>query len=387
MDHEATRIGSAGGGQLAVGLVLAHTYEIVRFIRAGGMGEVYEARHLVDDSRLAVKFIRPDLVGDERIRAMFVREAGILRRIRDEAVVGYEGLLQDEQGRSFLVMTYVDGPSLAERAQSRPLGTEEATRLLERLARGLAAVHAEGTYHRDLSPDNILLPTGDLGRAVIIDFGIAKLAEPQAGTLVGGDIAGKASYMSPEQLGVIRHEVDARSDIYGLALTIAAAVRGRALSTGGSWADVVEARRQVPDLEGIAEPLRGRLAHMLQPDPADRPASMTELLAAAPAAGRAQASQRAASPAPVGRAKPAAATRSKPNLVPVAGGVAASTSAMLAGRSAGSGCSMWARRPRRGSAIPSRSGTWRRASTTSAQLPPAYRARPRTAAAMVSARP
>src|SRR5690606_22480396 len=137
-------------------------------------------------------------------------EAGILRRINDVAVVGYEGLLQDEQGRSFLVMGFIDGPSLAERAQSRPLSTEEAMRLLDRLARGLAAVHVEGTFHRDLSPDNILLPAGDLDRAVIIDFGIAKLAEPQAGTLVGGDIAGKASYMSPEQLGVIRQEVDAR---------------------------------------------------------------------------------------------------------------------------------------------------------------------------------
>ena len=291
MGNEATRIGAAGSsrgaGQLSVGSILAHTFEIVRFIRAGGMGEVYEARHLVDGSRLAVKFIRPDLVGDERIRAMFVREAGILRRIRDDAVVSYEGLLQDEKGRSFLAMSYVDGPSLAERGQARPLGTDEAMRLLTRLARGLARVHAEGTFHRDLSPDNILLPDGDLDRAVIIDFGIAKLGEPQAGTLVGGDIAGKASYMSPEQLGVIRNEVDARSDIYSLALTIAAAVRGRSLYAGGSWAEVVEARRQIPNLEGIDEPLRGLLAHMLQPDPADRPQSMTELLGAPQASGRA----------------------------------------------------------------------------------------------------
>ena len=297
MGNEATRIGAAGSsrgaGQLSVGSILAHTFEIVRFIRAGGMGEVYEARHLVDGSRLAVKFIRPDLVGDERIRAMFVREAGILRRIRDDAVVSYEGLLQDEQGRSFLAMSYVDGPSLAERGQARPLGTDEAMRLLTRLARGLARVHAEGTFHRDLSPDNILLPDGDLDRAVIIDFGIAKLGEPQAGTLVGGDIAGKASYMSPEQLGVIRNEVDARSDIYSLALTIAAAVRGRSLYAGGSWAEVVEARRQIPNLEGIDEPLRGLLAHMLQPDPADRPQSMTELLGAPqPPAGLLQARPR-----------------------------------------------------------------------------------------------
>ncbi len=239
MDNEATRIGAAGGGQLAVGSVLAHTYQIVRFIRAGGMGEVYEARHLVDNSRLAVKFIRPDLVGDERIRAMFVREAGILRRIRDEAVVGYEGLLQDEQGRSFLVMTYVDGPSLAERAQSRPLehrGGDEA-------AGAARARPGCGPRRRYLPPRPVARqhPAAGGRSEPRGDHRLRhrrKLAEPQAGTLVGGDIAGKASYMSPEQLGVIRHEVDARSDIYGLALTIAAAVRGRALSTaaaGPTW--------------------------------------------------------------------------------------------------------------------------------------------------------
>jgi len=325
MENEATRIGALGAGQFSVGSVLAHTFEIVRFIRAGGMGEVYEARHLIDGSRLAVKFIRPDLVGDERIRAMFVREAGILRRIRDDAVVGYEGLLQDEHGRGFLAMSYVDGPSLAERAQARPLNTDEAMRLLARLARGLAAVHAEGTFHRDLSPDNILLPGGDLDRAVIIDFGIAKLGEPQAGTLIGGDIAGKASYMSPEQLGVIRKEVDARSDIYSLALTIAAAVRGRSLHTGGSWADAVESRRHVPSLEGIDEPLRSRLAHMLQPDPADRPQNMMEVLGAPPAPGQAAsgkpAAQRSSAAAPgLARAGPRATQGGRTKIVPIVGG-------------------------------------------------------------------
>jgi len=165
-----------------------------------------------------------------------------------------------------LVLLEDQDRSLWDRALIRE-GVELTTRALRSgffgpysLQAAIAAVHAEGTFHRDLSPDNILLPSGDLDRAVIIDFGIAKLAEPQAGTLVGGDIAGKASYMSPEQLGVIRQDVDARSDIYSLALTIAAAVRGRSLNAGGSWAEVVEARRQVPDLEGIGEPLRGRLA-------------------------------------------------------------------------------------------------------------------------------
>ena len=183
-------------------------------------------------------------------------------------------------------------------------------------------------FHRDLSPDNILLPGGDLDRAVIIDFGIAKLAEPQAGTLLGGDIAGKASYMSPEQLGVIRHDIDARSDIYSLALTMAAAVLGRSLRTGGSWADVVEARRHVPDLDGIGEPLRGRLAHMLQPDPADRPQSMLALLdppqAAGPAAsGSAPADRGSASAPRFGRTGRRATQGAPIKLLPLLGGLAA----------------------------------------------------------------
>ncbi len=287
MNDEATRIATAGVGacsdQLAIGSVLAHSFEIVRFIRAGGMGEVYEAKHLVDKSRVAVKSIRPDLVGDERIRALFMREAGILRRIRHEAVVGYEGLVQDEDGRrSFLVMSYVDGPSLAERIMDRPLSSEEATILLEWLARGLASVHAEGTFHRDLSPDNILLPGGCLDRAVIIDFGIAKQAGVEQKTLVGGDTAGKFGYMSPEQLGVVGQEVDVRSDIYSLGLSIAAAVLGRPVTTARNHAEVIESRRRVPDLTGIGEPLRSRLAAMLQPNPADRPQTMQALIRGSP---------------------------------------------------------------------------------------------------------
>ncbi|MGI9419079.1 MAG: serine/threonine-protein kinase [Geminicoccaceae bacterium] len=292
MDDDVTRIGPAKavGGRLPAGTVLNHTYEIVRFIQAGGMGEVYEAKHLVDNSRMAIKTIRPDLVGDNRIHAMFVREAGILRRIKSDAVVGYEGLQQEERNDGFLVflaMTYVDGPSLSDRIKSRPLSGPEGTKLLDRLARGLSEVHAEGTYHRDLSPDNILLPSDNLDQAKIIDFGIAKLAEPQGGTLVGTDVAGKFGYMSPEQLGVVDQEVDARSDIYSLGLTIAAAVHGGPLPMGRNHAEIVRSRQQVPNLESIPEPLRGRLAFMLQPDPADRPHSMEELLASSEAKGAA----------------------------------------------------------------------------------------------------
>lgn len=266
-------------GTLVPGSLLAHTYEIVRLINSGGMGQVYEAKNQVTGDTVALKVIRPELIGDERLQAMFVREAGVLRRIRDEAIVGYEGMFQDEQGRGFLVMSYIDGPSLAERMRRQPLSAPEAEALLARLASALDTAHRAGICHRDLSPDNVLLPGGELGRATLIDFGIAKLVDPGAGTLVGGDIAGKSGYMSPEQLGVVEAEVGPRSDIYSLALVIAAAVRGAPVEMGASWAEIVEARRRVPRLDGVPPPLRDRLARMLEPDAASRPASMAELAA------------------------------------------------------------------------------------------------------------
>ena len=269
---------SQSGVTLVPGSVLAHTYEIRRLINSGGMGRVYEASNKVTGDTVAVKVIRPELLGDERLKAMFVREAAVLRRIRDEAIVGYEGMFQDEQGRGFLVMNYIDGPSLGERTSRQKLTEGEALALLQRLAAGLEAAHAAGICHRDLSPDNVLLPDGDLARATLIDFGIAKLVDPEAGTLVGTDIAGKAGYMSPEQLGVVDAEIGPRSDIYSLALVIAAAVRGAPVDMGTSFADIVEARRRVPPLDGVPIGLRDRLRAMLAPEPDERPASMAALL-------------------------------------------------------------------------------------------------------------
>ncbi len=265
-------------GHLPEGFVLNHTYEILRLIGSGGMGDVYEARNLLSQDLNAIKVIKSDLVDDERVRAMFLRESEILKRIRNDAVVNYEGLLQDEHGRAFLVMDFIDGPSLRDRLREKPLSADEGERLLRRLAKGLAEVHAAGTLHRDLSPDNVLLPGGDLDRAAIIDFGIAKLDAPDAKTLIGTDIAGKYGYISPEQLGVIDHPVEVRSEVYSLALVIAAALRGSPVDMGTSWGSVVEARKQIPDLEGCPKALRGPLELMLQPNPKDRPADMEAVL-------------------------------------------------------------------------------------------------------------
>src|SRR3546814_15756630 len=84
---------------------------------------------------------------------LFRREASVLRTVRDDAIVGYDGVLRDEEGRVYLVMEFVDGPSLTSFVEDRVLTLEDVRRLRDRLARGLAAAHDKGVIHRDMSPD------------------------------------------------------------------------------------------------------------------------------------------------------------------------------------------------------------------------------------------
>ena len=148
-------------------------------------------------------------------------------------------------------MEFVDGKSLFDVMARGPMSTADVCKLCHRLASGLSAVHEAGAVHRDLSPDNIILPGGKVERAKIIDFGIARSATIGGETLIGGSFAGKYNYVSPEQLGLFGGDVRERSDIYSLGLVLAAAMRGSPIDMGGSQMEVVEKRRAVPDLSTI----------------------------------------------------------------------------------------------------------------------------------------
>ncbi|MFE0752571.1 serine/threonine-protein kinase [Inquilinus sp. NPDC058860] len=267
-------------GVLPSGSTVLHTYRIVRLINRGGMGEIYQAEHIDQLTQHAIKIILPDLVSDEAIVALFLREAEALRKIRHDAIVGYDGLFRDANGRLHLVMEYVEGPSLRDRLDAGPLAPDEVRLLRDRVASGLAVAHERGIFHRDLSPDNIILERGRLDAAKLIDFGIAKLADPGAQTLVGHGFAGKFSWASPEQVGLFGAQIDARSDIYSLGLVLAAAARGRPLDMGQTMLTMTEARRRVPVLDGVPPALAPEIARMLAPDPLDRPQSMRALLGA-----------------------------------------------------------------------------------------------------------
>src|ERR1700761_404456 len=269
--------------RLAPGTRLNGIFEIDAHIASGGMGEIYSGHAIETGDSVAIKVMRSDLADNTMALALFRKEASALHFIYHDAIVRYYVFSLDPGiGRHYLAMEFVDGQPLSELLKSGPLGFETTLDLLERLAGGLSPAHQHGIIHRDLSPDNILIPGRDVRRAKIIDFGIARSTRNNDGTIIGSGFAGKYNYVSPEQLGLFNGDVTPKSDIYSLGLVIAECVSGRAIDMGGSQFDVLEKRRKVPDLAAIDSRLRPLIDRMLQPDPNDRPDSMATVAALRP---------------------------------------------------------------------------------------------------------
>ncbi len=262
---------------LPPGTVLFGAYEILDRLGAGGMGEVYRARHLRLSGMRAIKVMLPELAGHGDLLQRFYREARALLEVHHDAVVRCHDLLEDEQ-RVYLVMELIEGISLSERLKQGPLNESDVRALGARLASGLAAAHAAGVVHRDLSPDNIVLPDGRPERAKIIDFGIAKVLRGSDRTVAGG-FKGKLSYASPEQLGLHGGEVDARSDLYSLGLLLSAVAVGAPLDMGSQIAESVTVRTaQIGLPHSIPKGLRRQIECLLASDPRDRPLSAEAFL-------------------------------------------------------------------------------------------------------------
>ncbi|PZN94506.1 MAG: serine/threonine protein kinase, partial [Hyphomicrobiales bacterium] len=267
-------------GAVSVGTTLNGIYEIERLIAVGGMGEVYKGRAIQTGDAVAIKMIRPEMARDEAALALFRREAAALHNLYNEAIVRYYVFTIDPVTQSpYLAMEFVDGQPLSERIKEGPLSLEEVDVLRRRIAPGLHAAHLLGIVHRDVSPDNIILPGGNIARAKIIDFGIARSSILGEGTVIGSGFAGKYNYVSPEQLGLFGGDVTGRSDMYSFGLVLAEALAGKALDMGGTQVQILDKRRRVPDLSGIDGRIKPLLTRMLAADPADRLADMSEVAA------------------------------------------------------------------------------------------------------------
>jgi serine/threonine protein kinase len=216
--------------------IIAGRYDLLRLIGKGGMAAVYLADDAQTGKQVAVKLLHAHLAADYDVRERFANEVRAARRVDHPNVVRAldDG---DHQHRPYLVLELVDGESLGSylrRAGPAPPG--EALTLTRHAARGLAAMHAAGVVHRDVTPGNLLLVQveGEPYAVKISDLGLATIAgqtDDLDSTLVG-----TTSYMAPEL--VVGEEPDHRTDIYALGMVMFLALTGELPFTGRSPAQV-----------------------------------------------------------------------------------------------------------------------------------------------------
>ena len=258
------------------GDLLNNTYRIEQVLGRGGTSEVYKARNDISGRFAAIKVLKAEFSGDEGYLTLMRREEEI-REIRHDAVVRYSENHRTPDGHIYLVMDFVDGPGLDALLKAGGLPAGDLVQVCRRVADGLRTAHARRIVHRDLSPDNIILRGGKAAEAVIIDFGIAKDANPGAQTIVGNEFAGKYAYAAPEQLS---GQTDARSDLYALGALLLATYRGARPDIGANPMEVLQKKALPLNTAGVPEPLKALIDKMTQPDPAKRFQSAEEIIQA-----------------------------------------------------------------------------------------------------------
>jgi len=190
---------SGTSGLFAPGYAFGGRYRIIRLIGAGGMGAVYQAWDEELSVAVAIKIIRPEVLADARTSAdlerRFKRELLLARQVTHKNVVRIHDLGEVE-GIKYITMPFIPGSDLATILRKREkLPVSETLPLAKQIVAGLQAAHDAGVVHRDLKPANIMV---EEGRALIMDFGIARSTSEGGGTMAGA-VVGTLEYMAPEQ--------------------------------------------------------------------------------------------------------------------------------------------------------------------------------------------
>ncbi|MBL4848792.1 MAG: protein kinase [Planctomycetes bacterium] len=274
---------NSGGDEIRPEDCPIYGYEILSELGKGSMGVVYKARHLFSDRITALKVLPLRLAAKTQYLERFKREAMALMRIEHPNVVrGYD--FGGSEDYYYLALEFVDGEPLDKHLERRGVLPErEALEITRQVALGLGAAAEHGVVHRDIKPENIMLTPG--GVAKICDFGIVKLSDlSEQGVTMAGTTVGTPFYISPEQAKG-EEDLDVRTDIYSLGISLFHLTTGRVPFTGKSQGailvrhileDVPDPRTLRPDL---SEGLAGVVVKMTRKKPSDRYATPAELVA------------------------------------------------------------------------------------------------------------
>jgi eukaryotic-like serine/threonine-protein kinase len=277
-------------GQRWRGKLLDGRYEVLRYLGAGGMAEVYEATRLADDQRVALKLMRPQVSEDPSMVERFKLEAQLITLIDHPNVIQVFDFGRFEEGTLFIAMELLRGEPLDLLLERGPIDLAIALDVATQACEGLHAAHEKGIVHRDVKPANIFLqrrgeqPPDVTVKVKILDLGIAKLNADRSSNLTAtGMVFGSPEYMSPEQ--ALGKPVDPRSDIYGFGVVLFHAFTGRVpffadsfvgvltkhVTTAPHWPHEVAAERGLPPAAGEV------IMKALAKNPDHRQQSMLEL--------------------------------------------------------------------------------------------------------------
>src|SRR5438128_794205 len=227
--------------ELSPGANLSH-YRIASKLGAGGMGEVYLAQDTKLDRKVALKILPAELAANRDRMERFVREAKSAAALNHPNIATIHEIGESD-GVNFIAMEFVDGVTLREKIHRDRVPLSKLLKYLIQVAEGLSKAHAAGIVHRDLKPDNIMITRDDYAK--VLDFGLAKLIEPQrtveSGQVGSSEIAtaimqqqsipgmvmGTIGYMSPEQASGRVNEIDHRSDIFSFGCILFEAATGQ----------------------------------------------------------------------------------------------------------------------------------------------------------------
>ena len=278
------------------GHVIGGKYEIVRVIGEGGMGIVFEAKHLKLHQRVAIKMLLPDMLAHDVIVTRFEREARASGQLRNRHTVRVIDVDVTAGGLPYMVMEYLEGHDLQTELDLRErLPVDEAIHYVLQACSAMVEAHQLGIVHRDLKPANLFLtlesdaPAASAARLVkVLDFGISKLhVEGDVKLTVAESVIGTAMYMSPEQVRS-SGEVDARTDIWALGIILFELVSGRPPWLGSpTQLAAMVVSEDAPDVRAYAADVPAEVAAIitkaLKREPNERYADVRQLaLALAP---------------------------------------------------------------------------------------------------------